>query len=367
MSQEISDRFRAIMRPSAAALDPYDPAFSEVRINLSANENTYGMPEATRAKVDEALRAVATNRYPKPLADELRAELAAWHGVAPERVIVGNGGDELIFNLFLAFGGRGHRLVNAVPTFSVYQLYAELAETEVVNVPRDPATFAPDVDALVEAARDASIVIVTSPNNPTGDLLPVGDARRLLEACPGVVMIDEAYIEFAPEGSSAEPLLAEYDNLVILHTLSKAFCLAGARIGYLLGSPDAIGALAAVRQPYSVNSFSQAAGLVAVRERASFSPAVQRIRAERSRLCAGLEALSGLGLEVWPSSSNFMLVRMPRAHRVRELLRDEYSILVRDFSSAPGLTDCLRITVGTPEENDAVLDALAAILGGGPR
>ncbi|MBP3883549.1 MAG: histidinol-phosphate transaminase [Olsenella sp.] len=361
MSQSIPEEVRRLMRPSAAALEPYDPAFSEVRVNLSANENTYGMPADVAANVEGALVRTATNRYPAPLADELRRELAAWHGVSPERVIVGNGGDELLFNLVLAFGGAGHVLVSAPPTFSVYRLYAELVETEVQDVPRDSETFAPDVDALLEAARTASLVVVTSPNNPTGDLFPLEATRRLCAACPGVVLIDEAYIEFAHAGASAKALLAECGNLVVLHTLSKAFCLAGARIGYLVGPSSVMAALAAVRQPYSVNVLSQAAALAVVRGRASFEPVIEKIKAERARLLEGCRARADRRVRAWPSEANFVLVRVPRAHEVRERLRDEHSILVRDFSSAPGLKDCLRITVGTPDENDAVLDALAQL------
>ncbi len=364
MSQTISEKMRLQMRPSAAALEPYDPAFSPVKINLSANENTYGMPPAVREKVNAALCEVATNRYPKPMSDELREELAAWHGVEPSQVIVGNGGDELLFNLFLAFGGQGRVLVNCPPTFSVYQMYAELVETTVVNVGRDLADFATDVDALVAAARSASMVIVTSPNNPTGDLFPKEGVRALCEACPGVVMVDEAYMEFAPAGASAADLLSACDNLVILHTLSKAFCLAGARVGYLLGSPSVMSALAAVRQPYSVNVFSQVAALAVVRERAQFEPIVDQIKQERERVLAALlaPAMKRRGVVAWPSAANFLLVRVPRAHEVRCRLRDEFQILVRDFSAAPGLEGCLRITVGTPEENDAVIEALSALL-----
>ena len=334
------------MRPSAAALEPYDPAFSQVRVNLSANENTYGMQPEVKAAVDKGLRDAVTNRYPQPLSNELRSELARWHDVGEDHVIVGNGGDELLFNLFLAFGGR------------------ELVETTVVDVPRDPETFECDADALVEAASRASIVVVTSPNNPTGNLFPIEQTRRLCEACPGVVLLDEAYMEFAPEGSSAEPLLAEYDNLAVLHTLSKAFCLAGGRIGYVLASPSVVNALAAVRQPYSVNVFSQAAGLAAVRNRKAFEPTIANIASERERLLDELASMEDLGVTVWPSAANFLLVRMPDAHVVRDRLRDEFSILVRDFSSASGLRDCLRVTVGMPDENDALLEALRQLLKG---
>ena len=156
-----------------------------------------------------------------------------------------------------------------------------------MDVPRDAETFVPDVDGLVEAARTARLVFVTSPNNPTGDLVPAGCIERLCEACPGIVLADEAYIEFAGEGTSVEGLLAAYPNLVVLHTLSKAFCLAGARIGYVLGSPSIIAALQAVRQPYSVNVFSQAAALTVVRNREAFEPIIGRIVSERGTCGCG--------------------------------------------------------------------------------
>ena len=149
-----------------------------------------------------------------------------------------------------------------------------------------------------------------------------------------------------------------------MHTLSKAFCLAGGRIGYVLASPSVVNALAAVRQPYSVNVFSQAAGLAAVRNRKAFEPAIASIASERERLLDELASMEYLGVTVWPSAANFLLVRMPDAHVVRNRLRDEFSILVRDFSSAPGLRDCLRVTVGMPDENDALLEALRQLLKG---
>lgn len=361
MSQPIPEAIRALMRPTAAELEPYDPAFAPSRINLSANENTYGLPEELRVELDKALARTATNRYPDPMAGELREEIAAWHGVAPEQVCVGNGGDELLFNLFLAFGGTGHRMVNVAPTFSVYQLYAELVETEVVTVARDPETYEVDVDALVREAAGAHLVVVCSPNNPTGNLIAPADVARLCEACPGIVLIDEAYGEFSPEGSSAEPLLSRYSNLVVLHTFSKAFCLAGCRVGYVLANPGVVAALAAVRQPYSVSVLDQAAALVLARHREAVAPTVAAICAERQRLQGSLAALPGV--RVWPSAANFLLVRLPRAHELRATLRDEFSILVRDFSQDAGLADCLRVTVGMPDENDAVISAVAQILG----
>lgn len=360
---ELSERVRALLQPHLRAIDVYDPNFTPTRVNLSANENTYDVPAVARAAIDEALAAAHANRYPDPLSNDLRDALAAWHGVARENVIVGNGGDELLYNFLLAFGGPGRTLVNVPPTFSEYAFFASMTQTGVVDVWRDPDTFLPDADALVEAARSASLVILTSPNNPTGDVAPLELVRRVCEACPGLVMLDEAYGEFADPGTSAEALLASHDNLVVLHTLSKAFALAGARCGYVLAAPDVAAAFGAVRQIYSVNALTQAAALTAVTRRDEFAPTVEKIKAERARLLAGLRVLGErLPVTVWPSEGNFLLVRVPGASRIRNRLRDEFSILVRDFSCAPGLADCLRITVGTPEENDAVLDALAILV-----
>lgn len=357
---QLSDRIKVLVQPHLRTLEPYDPNFTPTRVNLSANENTYDVPAPARTLIDEALAATPTNRYPDPMSNDLRDELAAWHGVSRENVIVGNGGDELLYNFLLAFGGPGRTLVNVPPTFSEYAFFASLTQTGVRDVWRDPEAFLPREDELVAAAEEANFVILTSPNNPTGDVAPLELVARVCDACPGLVMVDEAYGEFAAAGTSAEALLVEHDNLLVLHTLSKAFALAGARCGYVIAAPDVIDALAAVRQIYSVNVLTQAAALAAVRVRAEFDPTVEKIVSERSRLYESLARVEGV--RVWPSEGNFILARMAGASRVRERLRDERSILVRDFSYAPGLADCLRITVGTPEENDAVIDALAELV-----
>ena len=357
---QLSERMRALVQPHLADIEPYDPNFTPTRINLSANENTYPLPAPVHDAVVSALAATPLNRYPDPMSDELRGELAAWHGVAPEQVCVGNGGDELLYNFLLAFGGAGRTLVTCPPDFSEYAFFASLAQTDVVRVWRDADTMRVDAASLMEVAQQAHMVILTSPNNPTGDVLERDLIARVCAACPGLVMVDEAYGEFADAGTTAEPLLACHDNLVVLHTLSKAFGSAGIRCGYVLAAPDIIEVFAAIRQIYSVNVLTQAAAVAAVRSRAAFEPVVETIRAERERMAAALGSIPGV--RVWPSQGNFLLVRMAEASRVRARLRDEYSILVRDFSYAPGLADCLRITVGTPEENNAVLRALEQLV-----
>lgn len=354
----ISPEIRSLMAPEAAAMEPYDPAFAPVELNLSANENGRGLPASIRADVDAALSATATERYPRPLADALRAELASWQGVSPEELIVGNGGDELIFNLFLAFGGAGRSVLVSPPTFSVYRLYAELLGCEVVEVPLAGPSFSFDEEAFVEAARTADIAIVCSPNNPTGTLAPEGFIERVCEACPGIVLADEAYIEFA-DAESAIGLVERYPRLAVLRTLSKAFAMAGARVGYVVSSEGVVSALAAVRQPYSVNVFSQAAALAVLGRKDEMLACAEEIARERTRFAEGLAAIGGV--EVFDSSANFVLIRVKGAERIWERLRDEYSILVRNCSAERGAQDCLRITVGTPQEDDRVLKALSRI------
>lgn len=352
-------RARALVRPEVADLEPYDPGFVECRVNLSANESTWPRPEALERDVREALVATPLNRYPDPMANGLRDALAAWHGVDRSQVVVGNGGDELIFDLLLAFGGPGRTVLDMPPTFSVYDIYGRLVGSTVVAVPRDPETFEPSWDEVLAAARTADVAVLTTPNNPTGNTVALGRVEALCEACPGVVLVDEAYGEFAPSMESAAALLDRHHNLCVLHTLSKAFGMAGARVGYILASPELVDVFAAVRQPYTVNVLSQAAATAVVEGRGLALAAVADVVAERGRLTEGLRSL---GLRVWDSEANFVLVRVPDAHAVRERLARDFSILVRDLSSAPGLEDCLRVTVGTPEEDDAVLDALRQIL-----
>ena len=349
----------ARLRPALRAFEPYDPRFSPVRVNLSANENTHPLLAELAEAVREAVAATPLNRYPDPMANALRDALAERHGTDRAHVIVGNGGDELLFNLLFAFGGPGRAVVTCPPDFAEYANFAAMCETPVVAVPRDAEDFSVDAEALLAAAADAALVILTSPNNPTGGLADRALVERLLAETKALVLVDEAYVEFAGEDKSLAPLVPGNPRLIVLRTLSKAFALAGLRVGYLVADPKVVDALGAVRQIYSVDVLAQAVALAFVERRAQLVPVVEGIVAERERLAAELAALPGV--RVWPSAANFVLARVPNAHRTWERLRDEHSILVRDFSSTPGLDDCLRLTVGTREENDALLDALSVL------
>ena len=184
------------LRPVLRGFEPYDPAFTPCRVNLSANENTHELPDDVRSAIDAVLLATPLNRYPDPMANALRDAIAERHGVAREMVCVGNGGDEVLFNLLFAFGGPGRTVVTCPPDFAEYANFGAMCECEMCSVQRDPEDYSIDADALVAAARDAALVILTSPNNPTGDLLDRTLVERLLAETDALVLVDEAYVEF---------------------------------------------------------------------------------------------------------------------------------------------------------------------------
>ena len=351
-------------------LEPYDPRYLPARIYLNANENPFGMPAAARARLLEAVEQEPLHRYPDPLAKRLRSAIAKSIGVKEEHIVLGNGGDELLFNLCLAYGGEGRTLLLTPPTFSVYATNALLTNTEVIEVPR-ACTIGPEgamdfslneKEILAQVKRsNPSIIILTSPNNPTGDCIPLKFIQELLEATNAVVLVDHAYIEFASPGYDATHLLKEHANLAILRTLSKAYGLAGLRIGYLVAGDAITREFCKVRQPYSVDTLSALAALAALDAEDDARAKIECMVSERERLVKAL-GHKGLGLVLAPSEANYLLLKVPKAHEIWQKLYDDYGILVRDLSATPGLTNCLRVSIGTPEENDEFLAALGAIL-----
>lgn len=362
------------VRKSQNALDgivPYDPKYLPARVLLSANENPNSVPALVEEEIVAGLKGFAFNRYPDPLANELRDLIAERENGAfeaagkdvrfsRENVLVGNAGDELLFDFSLAWGGPGRTLLNVTPTFSVYAANSELTGTRVVEVPRR-ADYSIDEEAVISrvAQGDVDQVVITSPNNPTGDVVSEVFMRRLLDASDALVMLDEAYVEFA-EGSLAH-LIAEHENLLVLRTFSKAYSCAGVRLGYILAQPSVITEFIKVRQPYSVDAISQLVGRAVVCHSDAFVPGIQAIKEQRAFMLAELRALSGV-TDVYDSCANFILVRIPDAGKVWEKLYGR-GILVRDFSRSRGLEDCLRLTVGTAAENQELLSALREILG----
>jgi histidinol-phosphate aminotransferase len=350
------------LRPPRAdleSLSPYEAREPDVEVNLSANENPQNLPHEVVEKMAELLPQFRFNRYPDPMAGRLRELIAEANGLDAANVLVGNGGDELIFDLLLAWGGPGRTLMNFPPTFAMYEIDAQVTGTAVVNVPRR-ADFSVDEAAAVERVKvgDIDCVFVAHPNNPTGNLQPETFLIDLLASTDALVLVDEAYFEFSRH--TMRPHMQRHRNLVILRTFSKAFSLAGLRVGYLLAHEDVVRELTKVRQPYAVDRFSQWVAAMVFRERVTFEAQISELIRQRDVLWHGLAALEGV--EVFPSEANFVLFRVAHASAVWRDLLHGHGVLVRDLSRTSLLEDCLRVSVGTPEENLRFLAGMDEIL-----
>lgn len=358
--------------PYLVDLVPYDPKYLPARVYLNANESPYGLPQTALTTLMDSLSGQMLHRYPDPLAKSLRSDIAAWNRTGEDTVLLGNGGDELLFDIMLAYGGAGRRLLTAPPSFSSYELDAKLTGTDLVEILRveravdnelAAVELGVDENALLERVGkgDIDVVMLASPNNPTGDVLSEEFVLALLEASDALVLIDQAYREFADPQYDVRRHLEDHENLAILRTFSKAYALAGIRLGYLLASKTVVNELCKVRQPYSVDAFSALAGKAVLGDLDAFSRQIEESISERRRLALALREMSQV--EVFASEANFILIRVAHAHQIWLRLYEDQSILLRDFSAAPFLTDCLRISVGTPEENDEFLAAFGRCLG----
>ena len=352
-------------RPGGVLWSGYHSPQVDVAVRLNTNEAPEPPPPEFVAALRRAVGDIALNRYPDRRAGALRAAIAAQHGLAPEQVFCANGSNEVIQSLLLAYGGPGRSCALFEPTYALHSHIARLTSTAVVTGERDdgylitPAAL-DRVLETVAAHGDAgpAVVFLCSPNNPTGLVEPLSTIEAVLAAAPGLVVVDEAYVQFAR--SSALGLVATHPNLVVLRTFSKTWSLAALRLGYALGAPDVVEALFSATLPYHLDAVKQAAGIVALGFTAEMDGRVARIVAERDRLLAGLGAL---GFTAIPSEANFILFSTGDhdAHRVWEDLVQR-SVLVRDLSGWPRLGGHLRVTVGTAAENDAFLAALAQVI-----
>ncbi len=348
----------AVVRPEIRALSAYAVAKPGALIKLDANESPYPLPPALQAAIAAAVAAVPVNRYPDAGADRLVAALSASLAL-PEGagVILGNGSDELIAMLTTLVAQPGAAMLVPEPTFVMYRMNALYNGMRCVGVPlrADLTLDADAMQAAVERERPA-VTFLASPNNPTGNRFAAGDVERILRAAPGLVVVDEAYCAFA-DGTFL-PRLSEFGNLVVLRTFSK-IGMAALRLGYAVAAKEWIAELNKVRQPYNINALTQAAAEAVLAAPEVVGNHVAAIRAERGRLLQALSA--GQGLHVFPTEANFVLVRVPDGPRWFRELRDA-GILVKSFHGAhPLLVHCLRITVGTPDENDALIAALGKI------
>lgn len=343
-----------LARAEIRAMQPYSSARMEAsggKVMLNANESAWAPPG------DHDL---ACNRYPDPQPAALVDALARLYGVRASQVLVGRGSDEVIDLLVRAFCRAGQDAIAIQPpTFGMYAVCARIQNAEVVTVSLAP-DFTLDVDALLAAITPAvKLVFICTPNNPTGQLVPLRDVERLAQALKGraLLVVDEAYLEFS-DAASAAPLIDRFDNLAVLRTLSKAWALAGARIGTLLASEEVVSLLKRIIAPYPLPRPCVALALEALAEPGQVAARAHMatVRSERERMARALAGAPGVR-QVLPSNANFLAVRFDDAGATYQRLLDA-GIVVRDVRRYPQLGDALRITLGTPEENDRVLDLL---------
>jgi len=347
------------VRDDLRALDGYHSAQVEARVRLNTNESPEPPPAAFCDALAAELSRVEWHRYPDRAATDLRAAIADLHGVDPAQVFAANGSNEVLQTVLLAYAGPGRTVATFEPTYQMHGHIARVTGATVVEGER-AADFSLDPAEVERVLREHSpaVVFLTSPNNPTGLVEPFERIRQLLELAPGLVVVDEAYAQFADH--TALGLVGDDRDLVVTRTFSKTWSMAGARLGYLVGPRSLVAELDKVVLPYHLDAVKQIAGRLALRFTDEMDARVKQLISERERVSEGLRSMP---VDVVPSGANFVLFRPRRrsGHDVWRRLLDR-GVLIRDCSSWPRLADNLRVTIGTPDENTAFLDALAAVL-----
>ena len=339
----------------------YDGVEKSYRVKVNANESTLGLPPLVEERVLNRLALLAFNRYPNAEYYSLVEQIARNFSVDESQVLLGGGSSEIIEKVFHAFGGAGRKIVYPQPSFSMYKIYAKAAEAD--GVPFDlNERFDLNVDAFIAKIREvgASLAVVCNPNNPTGNALTPAQIEKIAASIDCAFLLDEAYVEFY--GQSAVHLVAKYPNLLVARTFSKAYGMAGARVGYMIAQAEVTRMVNKCFMPYHMNVLSLATADIVYQMRDEFIPRLQMIIAERQRMKKQLEKLAGV--EVFPSETNFLLIRLSRAEDLKNYL-ESLGIGVRYFApNSFGLKNCLRISIGTQDENDEVFTAIKNFLEG---
>lgn len=346
----------SLIRPDLESLSAYATIEKALPYRLHANESPWDWLKEYQDEIVEIVMSTAFNHYPDGGSRELRKVLADYTGASPEQITMGCGSDELIKMVAEIFLSPGDAVVVHTPTFSEYNVAAMICSAPVFEVPSGQ-DFAIDVEAIIEKvnAVGAKMVFLCVPNNPTGTSLGRQQVLDVLNRTQAIVVCDEAYYEFC--GTTVVSEARAEDRLIVLRTLSKAFGLAGLRVGYAVSTEQTADCLNRVRMPYNLNSLTQNLASLALRHRGRMRQLADQICAERERL---YQATLGIpGLEVFPSGANFLLFRTPQAVQVSELLEGQ-GILTRLFRQEV-MKDCLRINIGTPENNRLILDALREV------
>ena len=361
------------LRPDLVGLTGYHSPQVDVEVRLNTNESPLPPPDAWLEELRAELGRIDFNRYPDREARGLRSALAQFHGVTPEEIFCANGSNEVLQSLLLAYGGTRRKVVLFEPTYALHRHIALLTATEVEGTWRDDSfrIDLADADALIERASPV-ITFLCSPNNPTGRAEAPEAVAHLLDSTssvPGLLVVDEAYGQFAPSSAldlrSAGPgggaPAARADRLVVVRTFSKTWSMAACRLGYLIADPEVVEACEATALPYHLDAMTQVAGRLALRHVSEMEERVALVNFERGRIAA---ALAQMKVQTWPSDANFILFR-PLEKAAKQVWNDllDASVLVRDCSEWRGLTECLRVTVGTAKENDRFVSALSDSVG----
>ena len=337
----------------------YDGVEKNYRIKVNANESTLNLPPLVEERVMNRLALLAFNRYPNEEYYSLVEQIAKNFSVDASQVLLGGGSSEIIEKVFHAFGGAGHKIVFPQPSFSMYKIYAKAAEAQGVPFDLDEK-FNLNVDEFIKkiCSVGASLAVVCNPNNPTGNALTLEQVEKIASSIDCAFLLDEAYVEFY--GHSAVNLVAKYPNLIVARTFSKAYGMAGARVGYMIAQAEVTRMINKTFMPYHMNVLTLAAADIVYQMRDEFVPRLQMIIAERKRMFERLEKIRGL--EVFPSEANFILFRLARAEELKNYL-ESLDIGIRYFSPGSfGLKNCLRISIGTRSENDEVFSAIKYFL-----
>jgi histidinol-phosphate aminotransferase len=343
-----------VIKPEVRELTAYTLKHTEADVKLDQNENPHEIPDDLKQAVLQRVMARSWGRYPEFVPASITNALSKFTNWPAEGILVGNGSNELIQSTLSVTLGPGRTLGVPQPTFTLYKLMAAVLQSNMVSIPLKEHDFSFDSDGLLRAASASDVLVICSPNNPTGSLLDHETLSRILETAKGLVVVDEAYHEFSRQ--TVVDLLPKHHNLVVLRTLSKAMSLAALRFGYLMAHPEIAREIYKGKLPYNVNVFTLAAAELVIERRKMLDETIDKVIAERDRLLAELK--NRRNVESFPSTANFILIRSARP--ARELFNAllAQGILVRDVSSYPMLERALRVTVGRRDENDRFLQAL---------
>jgi histidinol-phosphate aminotransferase len=347
-----------VIKPEVRELAAYTLKHCAADVKLDQNENPFELPDSLKQEIVARVLRRSWGRYPEFVPTALTKTLATFTEWDEDGILVGNGSNELIQASLAVTLGPGRTIAIPQPTFTLYKLMSRVLEAKQIEVFLNPEDMSFDIDRLADAARQADVVVICSPNNPTGTLLQREALVYILQNAKGLVLLDEAYHEFS--GQSVVPLLRNHRNLAVLRTLSKAMSMAGLRFGYMLTHPAIAREVHKAKLPYNVNIFTLTAAEIVIQNRSTIDEAIGKVVLERERVMGLLSRRSYL--KAFTSTANFVLMKTERP--ARELFDGLYAlgVLVRDVSSYPLLEKMIRVTIGRPEENDRFLAALDKVM-----